>query len=354
VVLRLDDSQLRSDLKIVEGDLYETLAGLARLEAIMEDRRDLILHPVLREAMQQDAEIKALVERQDRQLAAHYVSLDTERHLLDEQILQVREQIVGVEAELRSVTERSTLIETELQQTRDLAEKGLVKLSILYALEKETLINRGDNGRLSARIAELRGKISELELKVLALVPDAKDKLVPELTKLRPEKTRFLEKRNAIIDSLSKLDIRAPVGGRVHDSKVLGLRSVVVAASPLMFIVPTDEPYLVGVRVFATDIDQVYVTQDASLKFQAFNGRKIPIILGEVTSVSADAFLDSLTQKLYYDVEIALIPDEVAKLGQHDLIPGMPIEAFLATESRTPISYFTRPIMDYFNRSFRS
>jgi multidrug efflux pump subunit AcrA (membrane-fusion protein) len=126
-----------------------------------------------------------------------------------------------------------------------------------------------------------------------------------------------------------------------------------VAASPLMMIVPEDEPVLARIRISATDIDQVHVGQEASLKFTAFNGRQIPIILGTVRQVSADAFLDQLTQKSYYNVTVALEEAELAKLGHKDLLPGMPVEAFLATESRTPLNYLLRPIVFYFNRSFR-
>ena len=120
-----------------------------------------------------------------------------------------------------------------------------------------------------------------------------------------------------------------------------------------MMIVPDDEPVLAVVRVSATDIDQIYVGQDASLKFKSFNGRQIPIILGQVLQISADAFLDQRTQKTYYTVAIALHEAEMGKLGDTDLIPGMPVEAFLTSESRTPLSYAMRPILFYFDRAFR-
>ena len=120
-----------------------------------------------------------------------------------------------------------------------------------------------------------------------------------------------------------------------------------------MMIVPDDDPVLANVRVAATDIDQAYVGQSASLKFKSFNGRQIPIILGRVAQISADASLDITTRKTYYQVKVGLLPEEMAKLGDKDLIPGMPVEAFLSTESRTPLSYVLRPFMFYFDRAFR-
>jgi HlyD family type I secretion membrane fusion protein len=212
---------------------------------------------------------------------------------------------------------------------------------------------RGEIGRLEAQIAELRGRITEAGLKQLSVTTDAADLIGVELSRLRPERTRLLEARSEILEELSQLEIRAPVSGRIIESQILGLRSVVVAASPLMMIVPEDEPVLAVVRVSATDVDQIYVGQDASLKFKSFNGRQIPIILGRVLQISADAFLDQRTQKTYYNVAIALNEAELSKLGDTELIPGMPVEAFLTSESRTPLSYAMRPILFYFDRAFR-
>jgi HlyD family secretion protein len=353
LLLRLDDTELKSDLKLIEGDLFESLANQSRLEAIMEDRRALTLPPLLQAAAATNERIAAVVERQQRQLDAHYDSIEAESSLLREQIRQVQKQIAGVEAELASQAKRTRLVDTELAQLKVLADKGLVKLSVLYSLEKENLTASGDVGRLSARIAELRGRISELELKILTLTPSAREKIAPDLTKVRPETGRLLEKRSSILDALSKLEIRAPTSGTVHDSKVLGVRSVFVAASPIMYIVPTGNPLVVQVRVFDSDIDQVFVGQKASMKFLAFNGRRLPIILGEVTRISADAFLDALLKMHYYDVMIELSDEELAKLGNRVLVPGMPVEAFLATESRTPLNYVTRPVLDYVDKAFK-
>lgn len=352
VILRLDDSQLRSDLTIVEGDLYELLANESRLEAALDDRKEMRLDPMLLEASQKPT-IKAVVRRQERQLAAHYQALDAEARMLDEQIVQVRQQISGVEAELAARVEGRRPIRNELDQLRSLADKGLAKLTSLYSLEKEEFKNEGEIGQLTARVAELKGKISELELKRATLIPNAKKEVSQELNKVRPDRLKNAERRAAILNALTRLEIRAPVSGTLHDSKLLGVRSVVVAASPLMYIVPSDRPFMVGVRVFATDIDQVFVGQAASMKFLAFNRRKLPIVLGRVSKISPDAFKDNITQKFYYDVEVTLDAQELAKLGQHVLVPGMPVEAFIATQSRTPLDYMLKPLLDYFDRSLR-
>jgi HlyD family secretion protein len=63
--------------------------------------------------------------------------------------------------------------------------------------------------------------------------------------------------------------------------------------------------------------------------------------------------MDERTQNLYYMVEVSLIEAQLRKLGDVTLISGMPVEAFLTTISRSPASYVTKPIVDYFGRAFR-
>ncbi|MEM8582216.1 MAG: HlyD family type I secretion periplasmic adaptor subunit, partial [Pseudomonadota bacterium] len=56
----------------------------------------------------------------------------------------------------------------------------------------------------------------------------------------------------------------------------------------------------------------------------------------------------------YYRAEITLSEGEQERLPDGvTLIPGMPVEAFIRTEDRTPIAYLTKPVADYFIKAFR-
>lgn len=353
VVLRLDDRQIRSDLLVTEADLFETLANIARLEAVIDDSLTLQADPFLTELALQRPEINTLLDRQQRQLANQRDAVDVEWRLIGEQIRQVGDQILGNDAELESQHARAGFIERELAQIKSLAGKGLSTTAQLFTLEKEKIQNAGDIARLAARAAELRGRLSELDLARHKLRPTAREAASTELNKLRPERTRHQEKRAGLLDNLSKTEIRSPIGGRVHDSRVLGMRSVVVAASPLMSVVPTEVPVVAVIRIASSDVDQVFPGQEASIKFLSFNRRSQPLILGHIHSISPDAFLDTTTRGTYYEAIIKLDDRHVAQLDDAELVPGMPVEAFIATQDRTPLDYVMRPIADYINRALR-
>ena len=72
-----------------------------------------------------------------------------------------------------------------------------------------------------------------------------------------------------------------------------------------------------------------------------------------MTRVSADTTTDQRTGQTYYTIRIAMPAEEVAKLGEVKIVPGMPVEAFVQTGDRTMISYLVKPLHDQLMRMFR-
>lgn len=353
VLIRLDDSALRSDLAATEAELFETLANIARLDAMLDDQPAMSPHPLLAEAAGSRPEVRALIDRQQRRLDAHFAAVATQTALIAEQVAQVRDQIDGIAAERAAKTARGALLRQEIGNQQALADRGLAVSATMFDLRKDALLNEGEVGQLTAREAELQGRIAELQLNAHTLLPDLKDGAETELSRLRPLRTTLLERRTRLLDDLARTEVRAPVGGRIHDARVQGVQSVVVAASPLMSIVPTDSPFIVGVRVDSADIDQIRAGQPAFLRFTGLGARRVPDIEGEVAAISPAAFVDPVTRRSHYDVQIRLSAGQIARLEMAELLPGMPVTAFMTTDSRTPLSYVTRPLMFYFERAFR-
>ena len=80
--------------------------------------------------------------------------------------------------------------------------------------------------------------------------------------------------------------------------------------------------------------------------------RRRPVNVPCTTPTTAIA-TDQRSGLSYYTVRITLPGDEVAKLGEVRLVPGMPVEAFVQTGERTVISYLVKPLYDPLARAFR-
>jgi membrane fusion protein, type I secretion system len=90
-----------------------------------------------------------------------------------------------------------------------------------------------------------------------------------------------------------------------------------------MLIVPTSDKLVVEAKVSPNDIDQLQFDQEVRLRFSAFNRRTKPEINGTVTRIAADITVDQLTAQSYYTVDIVIRGQEVARLGELKLVPGM-------------------------------
>lgn len=69
--------------------------------------------------------------------------------------------------------------------------------------------------------------------------------------------------------------------------------------------------------------------------------------------VSPDTLTDEATGMSYYAAELKFDLEGLRAFDGLELIAGMPVETYIQTGERTPYSYFTKPLTDYFNKALR-
>lgn len=353
VLIRFDDTLQRSELAIVEGQLFEIIARRARLEAERDGVSGIVFSDELYELEKDHPVIVDLREGQERLFLARKESIARESEQLDERKIQIGQQIIGAEAQLTSLIRQQELIAEELADQTELLEKGLAQATRVLSLQREEARLGGDVGNLVASIAESRGRIAETEIEILRLTTRVREEAITTLRDLQYTEIELRERRLSTLETLSRLDIRAPSSGIVYDRAVHAIRSVVRAAEPVMYIVPQNSPLVIVSRIPPIHIDQVRVGQDATLAFSTFDARTTPQLFGYVTQLSADIFVDEATGEQYYRAELLPKEGEMAKLEGQEVLPGMPVQAFIKTDDRTPLAYLIKPMADYFNKAFR-
>ena len=353
VLVRFDDTFLKNELAIVEGQLLEIFARMARFEAERDGAETITFDTPPNLMMITEESLEEQLKGQESLFDARRTSLAQNAQQIAEQKTQIAQQIEGVEAQRRALNRQLELIEQELADVQDLFDKGLVQVSRLLELQRAQARLEGEIGSLTARVAEARTQISGLEIQRLSLFDQRREEAISRLRDLGYNELELVERRLGLIERLSRLDVRAPVSGITFGSSVFAELSVVRAADPMMYIVPGDQPLQVSARISPTDIEQVYTGQDVSLMFTTFNRRTTPEVTGKVIRVAADAARDEATGETFYEAILMPDADALAALENVTLLPGMPAEAFLKTEDRTPLSYLTQPLMVYFQRAFR-
>jgi len=352
IVLKLDDTQTRANLAIVSKGLDELGARRAREEAELEgDER--VVFPAELMRRKDDPEVARLVGGEAKLFETRRKTREGLKAQLGERVLQSEEEIRGLTAQVASKEKQVEWIQQELEGVRDLWSKKLVQFNRVTSLEREQARLEGERGQLIASIAQARGKISETKIQILQIDQDMRTEVGKDLAEIRAKTAELIEKRVAAEDQLKRIDVRAPQNGMVHQLDVHTVGGVVSAGQQIMLIVPAADKLIVEAKVQPQDIDQVRVGQAAVMRFSNFNTRTTPEINGEVAVVSADVTQDQRTGISYYTVRLAVSPNEFARLGEHKLVPGMPVEVFIQTTVRTVVSYFVRPFQDQIAKAFR-
>ncbi len=353
LLLSLDGAGIRSELAIVEGQLFESLARRGRLEAERDGRDKITFTDDLIAVAKTRPEVAEKMEGQVNLFGARRDSLASQTEQLEKRRDQIDEQIVGIDAQNQALKTQLDLLLKELTDQQGLLEKGLTQASRVLTLQREEASLRGQMGELAATRAQAQGRITETQIEVLRLTSDVREEANGQLLDSSAQELELAERRRALDERISRLDVRAPVSGIVLGMTVTTPRAVLRPADPVLYLIPQDRPLVIATRVPPIHIDQVHVGQSVKLVFSAFSSRETPEISGHVVVVSADSLIDQRTQMPYYRAEILLDDGELAKLGGQTLIPGMPVEAFIQTEARTPLAYLLKPFTDYFTRAFR-
>lgn len=350
LLVRLVDTNARASLALIEIELLRFHARKARLEA----ERDGLPEPVLPPVLAIDSpETQEAFTSEVRLFHTRKAAADGQRSQFRERILQAHAEIRGLEAQIAARRSQAELIQTELASIETLFTQKLVSLSRLTSLQREATRLEGETGSLVADTARTRGRIAEIELQILQIDQDLLREATGELRDVEGKIADLTERRIAARDQLARIEMRAPQAGVVHQLAVHTIGGVISPAEQIMEIVPGTDGLVVEARIDPAMIDRLHIGQTANLMFPAFDSATTPELSGTVTHLSPDASTDPQTGLSYFTTRIALAQAEVARLGDKDLLPGMPVEAFIQTGSRTALAYLVKPVTDQLSRSFR-
>ena len=352
LLLRLDDTDARAELNIINSIRSEWLAKSARLKA-QRDGLDSISFPAELLARKAEPVIGELIEGQTRLFISQKASLDGRIQKLEERILQLEKEISGVNAQLAAKESQQRLIQQELTGMRTLLADGLVQVTRVLALEREQARLGGETGQHEAQIARARGQIGEVKVQMLQVKDDAQTTALSELREADAKVAEFDERRISVAAKLGRVEIRSPRNGFVHQLAVHTIGGVIGAGDPVMVIVPEEDPLIVEAQVRPQDIDQVRMGQPAIMRFPNASHATTPQISGEVSFVSADLKQPEPSQPPFYSIRLKMKKGEDAKLNGLELKPGMPAEAHMQTDGRSPLSYLLKPFRDQLQHALR-
>ncbi len=352
VVMRLDATQTRANLAIVAKRLEELAARLARLEAERDDM-EAIVFPDWLIARRDSQNVAAAIHSEERLFEFRKASRKSKKAQLAERIVQYRHEIEGLKAQEIAYASGIEVIQSEVSSLEGLRRQGIVSVQRLNSLKTQAATYGGERGEKIAYQAQAAGRIAETRLQILQVDQDLKTEVGQELREIQAQVGEYVERKIAAEDQLRRIDIIAPQDGVVHQLAVHTVGGVIAPADPIMLIVPEGDDLALEVQISPKDIDQIQIGHRAVLRMSAFNLRTTPELNGHVGRIAADLTTDERTGQSYYLVRIVVPHEELVKLRDLKLVPGMPAEAMIRTSERTALSFLVKPLADQINRAFR-
>lgn len=351
VLVRLDETRAAASLAILRDGYDAALAQEARLLAERDDL-DGIVFPERMTTRGDDANVAEILKSQTILWEARQSALKGEVQILEKQGAQLRGNIDGYRAQIEARKRQLTFIQDELGSVRELHKKGMGGKQRVLELDREVAKLDGELAHLQSQMAAAETEISLKELEVFQVGKRFRSSVVDELKKVQAEIYDFRERLNAAEHVYGQTEVRAPVDGVVVGSGVHTIGGVISSGETLLELVPLNDRLVVEARIDPQDIDKVGAGLPADIKLTAFKQRTTPELAGQVQYVSADSLQDPQSGMVYFVARIEVGLQEVKRLGDKKLQPGMTAEVFIRTGERTMADYLLQPLKDSFRRAW--
>ena len=351
VLMRLDPLEAAADLGELEGQIEALQAREARLIAQRDGTG--IAFPDILAARRGVPAIATILDGQEKIFRDQAAALESGVQIWRKRIEQYKAQIAASDEQSTHLIEQQKIIEGDLNGARTLLAQGFGTKIRVSDLEMRMRSVAGDLAGIAGRSAMLIEQVGEVEAQIEGLRSEAARKVFEELREVQTSLSQAEKRTRKAKVRVERLDVVAPQDGVVMGQRFFTSGAVVAPGGALLDIVPNEDKLIIEARVQPLDIDIVRPELPATVRLVAFKQRTTPVLEGSVTSVSADALTDERTGQVYFAASVEVGPDQLEKVPDVKLYPGMPADVAIATGERTLFEYLLQPLTDSFAHAFR-
>ncbi len=348
-LLLLDDTQIKAQLEIARAQNITLAAQVARLRA-ERDQLKTVDYPELLNDVGDIRTIEA-TSAENNVFKARISAYEGQIAVLNQRIGQISSKINGLRGQIDSKRQLTASYAEEISDLKELLAEGFADKQRLRELQRNHAMQKGEIAQLNAEIATNQMLISETRLQILQVKKQFQEEVAGKLSEAQAQLNDAEERLAANQDKLNRIVIEAPASGMVLGLTVHNENGVISPGRPILDIVPQDAELIIEAQVSPMDIDRVAVGLQAEVRFSAFKQSKTPKMDGKVIHLSADRLTDE-QGNAYYQARVELTPESRKKLGDLQLLPGMPAEVLINTGERTLFEYLAQPATNFFARSF--
>jgi len=333
VILSLSNPQLASTVRGLERQIYSESLRVMRLRAEMVYPNGAFTLDELPE----DAEHKSIAQTELNLFQARARNVASQELLLRQQVAHVYSEIAALRRSLANDVQM-------LERTRNLEVQGFV--SPVNVINAEQSINQRQ-----AELARAQQRVAELEQRLPVLLEDFRNNAALEYRQARERLLDAEERLRPAVEALNNLMVRSPTGGTVVNLTRLGIGAVLGAKETVAELVPLERGLILEGSLPTEQVAFLSPGMPARVRIQQLSKIGYDELMGVIETISADTISQGMLGTAVYIVQVDLgqLPPDIEAVMR----PGMPVEIYIQTGTRTPFQYLSEPITSFLNRAAR-
>ena len=399
VLAILDDTQLQTQTKQLQGNIQKYQLQLAQLEAQIQalnrqiltesERNQRIINSALAELERTQRDY------QDRKVAvsSEWEEAQANIKIAEKELLQVKSDLNSIQANLASAEAGLEAAIIKRLRYEDIAKSGSISQNQLEevqlaatqqaqvveaqkaSLESQKQVIQQKQQALNSAIARSRKADSSLSPSH-AVIAIAEEKVATErangktnLARLQQEREGLIQRQIELKDQINNTEkevqqvlrqiektvIRASATGTILQLDLRNPGQVVSSGGSIAQIAPSQTPLIIKARVAAADISKVFICDSpevvncqkgrVKMRFSAYPYPDYGIMKGAVRAITADAISspNNMAIEPYYEVTIE--PEKLyfqRDSQQYPIQAGMEVSADIIADSESVLTFILR------------
>ena len=351
-LFQLDSVQANAALDISKNQLFSLVAKSDRLSAERDGRPVITWSPELRAAAKDPVAASAMRD-EERSFIERRGLIQSQIEVLKSRVGQYQTEITGIDEQRSSAQEQVKYIDDEIAGSTELYKQDLFPKPRLLALQRDRANLTGAIGKLLADKSRAQKSIGETTLQMRQLQAQFQEQVSQESSKVQTDSTDIRQRYTVASDQAKRVSIVAPLAGTIQNLHVFTEGAVVRQAEPLVEIAPDKGDMVIQARFSPNDVDSLRPGQRTELRFSTFHDRTIPVIFGNIQSISQDRLVDEAQHIPYYLAVVKVNQESLPANLKGRLRAGYPVDVTVPIGSRTALQYIYQPLTNAFRQSFR-
>lgn len=288
---------------------------------------------------------------------ASYLSKKLEQEsqvsVLNAQIEQKKRELEESRISLQATRQSLELGREERATVARMVERGLEPRLELVRIDRSFAEQEGRVNAASVAIERLGSAILEISARKEAVTRQFRSEALNELNRTMADLAPLQQSMPALLDKVSRTEIKAPMKGIVNRVFVTTLGGTVRPGDPIVEVVPGDDELVVEALVSPKDIGFVKLGQLARVKITAYDYSIFGAMEGSVESISGDA-VPNEKGEAFFQVRITTKTKAIEAIDKKlPIMPGMQAQIDIITGKKTILQYLSKPIVAVKENAFR-